>query len=149
MFRRSSTHLLIVLLVLALLAALVPAAMAKTGGKVSKFGVYSGYSEPQYDNWTRTSQYVEVRDGTRLAVDIFRPSDNGVDPVEDPLPVVFSAERYVRATYSATGDQDHARRIPLCGDAAPARIRGGGGGRQGDRGLLRGLLRGLRHDRGL
>ncbi len=103
MFRRSSTHLLIVLLVLTLLAVLVPAAMAKTGGKVSKFGLYSGYSETQYDNWTRTSQYVEVRDGTKLAVDIFRPSDNGVDPVEVPLPVVFSAERYVRATYSATG----------------------------------------------
>lgn len=103
MFRRSISKAVVVLLVLALLAAVVPGAMAKTGGKVSKFGVYSGYSEALYDNWTRSSMYVEVRDGTRLAVDIFRPVHDNDQVVEEPLPVVFSAERYVRATYSAAG----------------------------------------------
>ena len=103
MFRRSISKVVVVLLVLALLAAIVPAAMAKTGGKVSKFGVYSGYSEALYDNWTRSSMYVEVRDGTKLAVDIFRPVYDNDQVVEEPLPVVFSAERYVRATSPAPG----------------------------------------------
>jgi putative CocE/NonD family hydrolase len=66
-------------------------------GRVSRLGEYSGFSEPSYDGWVRTSQYVEVRDGTKLAVDVFRPTRNG--NVEDrPLPVAWKAKRYLRAT---------------------------------------------------
>ncbi len=100
MYRKWSTQFLIGLLVVALLAAIVPTAVAKSGGKISKFGVYSGYSEAIYDNWTRSSQYVEVRDGTKLAVDIFRPLAENDQVVEDPLPVVWTAERYRRAFYN-------------------------------------------------
>ncbi|MHB1133197.1 MAG: CocE/NonD family hydrolase [Chloroflexota bacterium] len=46
--------------------------------------------------WTRTSQYVAARDGTRLAVDIFRPVRNG-QVVTEPLPVVWTNHRYHRA----------------------------------------------------
>ena len=45
--------------------------------KVSRPGVYSGYSEARYDGWVKSSQYVTVKDGTRLAVDIFRPAQKG------------------------------------------------------------------------
>src|SRR5215210_9015851 len=50
---------------------------SSTAPKVSSFGKYSGYSEPVYDGWVRSSRYVTVRDGTRLAVDVFRPSLGG------------------------------------------------------------------------
>lgn len=47
--------------------------------------------------WTRESRYITVRDGTRLAADIFRPVRNGV--VESrPLPVIWMLHRYLRAS---------------------------------------------------
>jgi len=61
--------------------------------KVSSFGKYSGYSEPVYDGWTHSSRYVTVRDGTRLAVDVFRPTRNG-KVAEERLPVVWTHHRY-------------------------------------------------------
>ena len=64
--------------------------------RVSEFGRYSGYSQPHYDGWTRNSQYVEVRDGVKLAVDIFRPSKNG-KPASEPLPLVWTHTRYRRS----------------------------------------------------
>jgi putative CocE/NonD family hydrolase len=61
--------------------------------KVSSFGKYSGYSEPGYDGWVRSSRYVTVRDGTRLAVEIFRPARGG-KVAEEKLPVVWTHNRY-------------------------------------------------------
>lgn len=49
-----------------------------------------------YEEWVRFSQYVPVRDGTRLAVDIIRPAKEG-KPVEEPLPVIWTHHRYHRA----------------------------------------------------
>jgi putative CocE/NonD family hydrolase len=66
--------------------------------KVSSFGKYSGYSEPVYDGWVRSSRYVTVRDGTRLAVDIFRPTRAG-KVAEERLPVVWTHHRYQRAAF--------------------------------------------------
>src|SRR5207248_2733420 len=66
-------------------------------GQVSRFGEYEGFSEPLYDGWVRSSQYVAVRDGTRLAVDVFRPTQAGVVEAE-ALPVAWTAKRYLRAT---------------------------------------------------
>ena len=40
---------------------------------ISKPGQYQGYSEAVFDGWQRTSQYVTMRDGTKIAVDILRP----------------------------------------------------------------------------
>ena len=41
---------------------------------ISELGRYSGYSKPVYSEWVRSSQYIEVRDGTKLAADIIRPA---------------------------------------------------------------------------
>ena len=63
--------------------------------KISRIGKYSGYSQQIYKEAVRTSQYVAVRDGTRLAVDIYRPSINK-KPVSDPLPVCWCLTPYFR-----------------------------------------------------
>jgi putative CocE/NonD family hydrolase len=70
---------------------------AQSGQQVSTISQYRGYSEEVYSEWARTSQYVTVRDGTRLALDIFRPVRDG-KPVEEPLPVIWTYDRYHRAT---------------------------------------------------
>ncbi|OGD20576.1 MAG: hypothetical protein A2W03_07940 [Candidatus Aminicenantes bacterium RBG_16_63_16] len=64
--------------------------------KISAPGRYQGYSAPLYKEWVRSSQYVPVRDGTRLAVDIIRPSRDG-QPVAEPLPVIWTFTPYGRA----------------------------------------------------
>jgi predicted acyl esterase len=46
--------------------------------KISKPGKYSGYSKKKYDSYIVTSRYIEVRDGTKLAADIYRPAIDGV-----------------------------------------------------------------------
>jgi uncharacterized protein len=86
---------LLLVLTLALVAA-VPATAAPP--KVSEFGKYSGYSEAVYDGWVRRSQYVPMRDGTRLAVDVVRPTFHGRVATER-LPVVWTHTRYQRAFY--------------------------------------------------
>lgn len=62
---------------------------------ISRPGEYSGYSEQIYDGVKRISQYIEVSDGTRIAVDIHRPLLGG-ELVTDPLPVVLQSTRYYR-----------------------------------------------------
>lgn len=64
--------------------------------KVSRFNEYRGWSEPVYDGWVRSSVYVPMRDGARLAVDIFRPTRSG-QVAEEKLPVVWTHHRYQRA----------------------------------------------------
>lgn len=61
--------------------------------KVSSFGQYAGYSEPAYDGWVRSSRHVTVSDGTRIAIDIFRPTRAGQVATEK-LPVVWTHHRY-------------------------------------------------------
>ncbi|HEX4963194.1 MAG TPA: CocE/NonD family hydrolase [Thermoanaerobaculia bacterium] len=87
------------LLLLAALALAPLAASAQPAApavKVSSFGKYSGYSEAVYDGWVRSSRYVTVRDGTRLAVDVFQPARGGKVATEK-LPVVWTHQRYQRA----------------------------------------------------
>ncbi|MCX6561159.1 MAG: CocE/NonD family hydrolase [Candidatus Aminicenantes bacterium] len=63
----------------------------------AKFGDYPAIAIPLYDSWVRTSQYVKMRDGIRLAVDILRPARKG--SVETmPLPVLWTHTRYRRAS---------------------------------------------------
>jgi uncharacterized protein len=50
------------------------------------------------DSFVRSSRYVTVRDGTRIALDLYRPARRGVELVE-PLPVVWTQERYHRARF--------------------------------------------------
>ena len=52
-----------------------------------------GASAQDYPDYQRQSLYVPVRDGTRLAMNVYRPAD--ADGVEtDPLPVVFAFTPY-------------------------------------------------------
>ena len=71
--------------------------------RVSTLGQYRGYSQAVFDGWTRTSQYVTVRDGTRIAVDIFRPTKQG-RLHEEPLPVIWEHRRYQRASIYGEGN---------------------------------------------
>jgi uncharacterized protein len=57
---------------------------------------YLAFSPAAYDGFTRFSQYVTVRDGTRIAIDYYRPTKNGVLHTEK-LPVVWTHDRYFRA----------------------------------------------------
>lgn len=64
-------------------------------GWASEFGKYAGFSTPIYSEWITSSRYVEMSDGTALAVDITRPAVDGV-PVEVPLPVAWTLQSYGR-----------------------------------------------------
>jgi predicted acyl esterase len=59
-------------------------------------------SAPADTDVARSSIYVPVRDGTKLAVNIYRPAANG-HPLDAPLPVIFAFTPY-RARYF---DKDH------------------------------------------
>jgi len=76
--------------------------VASAQEKVSKPGVYSGYSQQIYDGWKRFSRYVAVQDGTKLAMDYYRPTLTGV-VVEKRLPVIFVFTPYRRASYASGG----------------------------------------------
>ncbi len=67
-----------------------------TQEKVSEFGMYHGYTEDMYDGWKRTSEYLTMADGTRLAYDLFLPTKNGV-PADGPFPTLFKYTPYNRA----------------------------------------------------
>jgi predicted acyl esterase len=56
--------------------------------QVSKPGEYSGYSPMIYPETVLNSQYVAMRDGTQLAVDILRPAKGGI-AVSTPYPVLW------------------------------------------------------------
>ncbi len=68
---------------------------AAAQGQVSRPGEYAGYASRKYDGHQRTSFYVPARDGTKLAVDLFRPTTNGVLAAEK-LPVVWMHTPYNR-----------------------------------------------------
>ncbi len=63
---------------------------------ISEFGKYEGYSGPIYDGTQRSSEYLTLSDGTRLAYDLIIPTRKGV-PADHPLPVLFKYTPYGRA----------------------------------------------------
>lgn len=63
--------------------------------RVSEFGRYRGYTEPAYDGSVRRSDYLELRNGNRLAYDLILPARDGV-PAAEPLPVLFKYTPYLR-----------------------------------------------------
>ncbi len=69
---------------------------AQEAAKISRFGEYSGYSEEIYDSSVRTSRYLTMRDGIKIAIDILRPAKNG-SVEEKPLPAVWTHTRYRRS----------------------------------------------------
>jgi len=86
-----STCLAILLLAMLLVAGCGGAAQPE---KVSKPGEYSGYSEPAYTAWETTAQYVPMRDGIKIAVDVYRPTEGP----EGKLPAVLIMTPYHRAS---------------------------------------------------
>jgi len=62
--------------------------------KESRPGKYSGYSEKIYAEVIRTSRYLYVR-GNNLAIDIYRPAQDGV-AVDEPYPAILQNKRYQR-----------------------------------------------------
>lgn len=86
---------------------------AAVGGhaKVSRPGEYSGYTKARYDGHHRTSQYVAMRDGTKLAVDIYRPTEDG-KVVTKPLPVVWENTAYNRRPTEGQDLPDEIELVP-------------------------------------
>src|ERR1700689_5600573 len=56
--------------------------------KASSFGVYQGYSPQAFPDQIKSSFYLPMRDGVRLAVDLYRPGING-KAAEGKFPVVW------------------------------------------------------------
>jgi hypothetical protein len=93
------------LLLLALLALAVATGHAQPDGeKISAPGQYSGYTSPDYPSHTTTSQYVAMRDGVRIAVDVHIPSGG---PVQDKFPAVLVMTPYHRASVTNEGVRDY------------------------------------------
>ena len=71
--------------------------------RISSLGQYRGYTDVRFEDGLRTSCYVPMRDGVRLAVDIFRPSLDGA-AVDEPLPALWTHARYHRASLTEDGE---------------------------------------------
>lgn len=84
------------------LALLLPQTLVHAEEKVSAPGKYAGYSPRLYDSWQRSSFHVPVRDGTRLAVDLYRPVRNG-RAVDTRHPVVWMHTPYQRGVRQPDG----------------------------------------------
>jgi putative CocE/NonD family hydrolase len=79
----------------AVMAVMLASAFAQTPAQVSKPGRYSGYSTATYDGVERTSFYIPMRDGVKLAADLYRPTRNGM-VASEKLPVIWSHTPYNR-----------------------------------------------------
>ncbi|HTP07377.1 MAG TPA: CocE/NonD family hydrolase, partial [Anaerolineae bacterium] len=63
--------------------------------RISEFGRYQGYTEKTYDGSRRSSDYLTLSDGTRVAYDLFLPTKKGI-PADKPLPTLFLYTPYLR-----------------------------------------------------
>ena len=63
---------------------------------IDRLTLWRQLPSPVADQCLRVSQYVSMRDGTRIAVDLYRPARHGA-LLDGPLPVVWTLERYHRA----------------------------------------------------
>jgi len=63
--------------------------------KVSELGRYKGYSKAIYDGAARSSDYLSLKNGTKLAYDLILPTRKGV-PAGERLPVLFKYTPYLR-----------------------------------------------------
>jgi len=68
--------------------------------KMSRPGEYHGYSEEVYPQVVCISKYINIR-GINIAVDIYRPSQDGITPTNEPLPVVYQHYAYNRGKISS------------------------------------------------
>ncbi len=84
------------------IAWLASATAADATEKVSRFGEYSGYTEAKFDSYVLESVYVPMRDGVRVAVDIYHPAVNGV-AVKEKTPTLLTVTYAVRAAILPDG----------------------------------------------
>jgi putative CocE/NonD family hydrolase len=82
----------------ALASSLLPtgALAADKAERVSAPGSYRGYTEPVADGFHRTSEYITMRDGRRIAADIFLPTRAG-KPLGNKAPGVLMLTGYRRS----------------------------------------------------
>jgi putative CocE/NonD family hydrolase len=71
-------------------------------GSVSKPGEYTGYSAKMYDGYALSSEYVAMRDGVKLAVDLYRPKEMNGKVTETKLPVLWMHTPYNRRTFASS-----------------------------------------------
>jgi hypothetical protein len=94
--KKQTRSLLFFVVILVLLSScMVPASTNTPERRLSKPGEYEGYSQPLYSERTSSSQYITMRDGTKLAALIVRPAQDG-KTVTTPLPVIWTHNRYHR-----------------------------------------------------
>jgi putative CocE/NonD family hydrolase len=88
------------LLILLGLSATAGYAQPEAQQKVSAPGQYSGYTSPEYSSFAVTSQYVTMRDGVRIAVDVYMPAGG---PAQDKFPTILVMTPYHRASVTDKG----------------------------------------------
>ena len=72
-------------------------ASRQTEARVSRLGDFRGGPSTAYDGSVRSSNYITMRDGVKIAIDVFRPTKEG-KTADERLPVVWVLKRYQRAT---------------------------------------------------
>jgi hypothetical protein len=94
---------------------------APATGRVSELGKYQGYSKSLFNGSRRRSDYLTLKDGTKLAYDLILPAKDGVTASE-PLPVLFKYTPYLRTPSCSilTGRPDSG-----CGCATGSQTRAG------------------------
>ena len=96
MSENKSSSLRLVFIFFFTISLIIPNYGIQEAERVSRFGEYKGYSEAPYDSYVRSSQYLTMRDGIKIAIDILRPTKDG-KVAEEPLPVIWTHTRYRRA----------------------------------------------------
>lgn len=74
----------------------------------SLLGVYEGYTEQVADGYERESQYLEMRDGCRIAVDVLHPTNRG-ERLAGRTPTVLHTTPY-RRSFEVSGKAGTAAR---------------------------------------
>ena len=80
--------------------------------KKSFVGTYTGYTDVEANGYVRTSEYVTVSDGTRIAVDILHPAADGT-PLSGPRPTIVRGTGYRRAFVKGDASFYDVRRLEI------------------------------------
>jgi putative CocE/NonD family hydrolase len=75
---------------------------SENDSRISKVGIYNGYSTEEYDSFQRESVYISMHDGVKIAIDIYRPKKDGLVE-KKPLPVIWNHTQYTRALKGPDG----------------------------------------------
>jgi hypothetical protein len=110
MKRTQGKKTIVLLVALVVLGVLILVIQGQAGQQpISAFGRYQGYTETLYDGMQRTSDYLTLSDGTRLAYDLILPrirvtiacadADNFATPVLNPAPMLELLRNSSQASY--------------------------------------------------